>query len=736
MITNDPYRVCPRCRSHRPEHELYCAGIVDGESCGWDLSNVDISLGFEATSVGSPAVPQSLACTNGHTVTLGDLLCPECGADINEVCSTTPAAPPKEQVTGDVSVDRSSPEVISGWQVLSELETAGSIRRQYAVRRLSDGHEAILTLYGLGAQPDASVYEALRRRLSREHIAELIENGQTEDRAYDVTEAVRAGSLAELEIMPDDSSRIRRVVEELGSALAALMEVGLRHRALHPEKILIRSREPLDLVVTGFESSRLSEADLEIESLLDVSRYTAPEAVMGAVTSASDWWSLGMMLLGLVTRGRCFAGASDQLFLIHVQANGAPIPEGLEPRLELLLHGLLDRDRTTRWQWTEVREWLNGGTPVVQHQHQRGSDSDDGPAILLGSLSYRDPRRFAMDAARLSNWSEACELLAHGRIGLWAEELRLDDQIVSNLRDLGRRMEPSVGFRLGIALQLLTPQLPLIYQEEIVNPDWLLRNPQLGYELISSAVPELLPQLGIESDDWLRRLAKRAVSVQARAKESEIVLDERRWKVLALSASHPRLAAAWDQWRRDFPDARHPTLASLMERGGHNDEDLILLLSASLDQFRSREELIIETLDLAERCGLDRPSNEFLGSLLDHPRREHFAIMDQRIAGFARCGHNRIDDWADRFRLERRLSVPESLLLMGVPESRWEKPRNQQYVASVLGFFEKRVSATSRRGVLVRMMIGKTTPRVDLLELAADSKAAAALLSSLLSTLR
>ena len=219
---------------------------------------------------------------------------------------------------------------------------------------------------------------------------------------------------------------------------------------------------------------------------------------------------------------------------------------------------------------------------------------------------------------------------------------------------------------------------------------------------------------------------------RTRARELEIDLDESRWEVLVLSASHPRLAAQWEQRRKELPDANHPGLASLIERASHNDEDLILLLSASLAQFRSREELVADTIALGERYQLPVTSGEFIGQWLDRSRRDLFLAIDERIAGFARCGHETIDVWADHFRLEHRLSLAEAILLLAFPEDRWEKPRYQEYVASVLGFFEKRVSAASRRGPLMRMTIGKATPRVDVLELATDPKAAAALLSNLI----
>jgi hypothetical protein len=719
MITFEQYRICPRCQTQRPQHELFCEGVVGGSLCGWDLSGVDITNGTDARPVRPSVLPVGLACQNGHPVDQGDLLCPECGTDVVNGQPTQVGSPLE---TG-----------VPGWQILHELKTAGTSRRRFTVRRLSDGLEAVLTVYSPGAQPDSAVYEALGKRLSKEHIAELIEHGRLDGgKAYDVTELVRGGSLAELRIAASESGTILRIVEEMSTALAAFLEVGLRHRALHPEKVLVRSREPLDLVVTGFESSRLSEADLEIESLLDVSRYTAPEAVMGAVTSASDWWGLGMMLLGIITGDRCFEGANEQLFLIHVQANGAPIPQGLDLRLDLLLRGLLTTDRTARWQWKEVRDWLAGGSPLAPQRPESRVGQNEGPSILLGGVPLRDPRRFAIEASRAANWSEACDLLAHGQIGLWAEELKLDGRVIAILRQLGKRLEPAVGFRLGIALQVLNPQLPLIYAEEIVNPDWLLRNPVLGFELISSSVPELLSQFGIESDDWLRRLSRRATSVRERGRELEIDLDESRWEVLVLSASRPRLAAQWEQRRKDFPDANHPGLASLVERASQNDEDLILLLSASLSQFRSREELVADTIALGERHQLPTPPGEFVGQWLDRSRRDLFLAVDKRIAGFARCNHERIDVWADHFRLEHRLSLAEAILVLAFPEDRWEKPKHQEYVASVIGFFEKRISAASRRGPLMRMTIGKTTPRVDFLDLAIDPKAAAAFLTKLI----
>jgi serine/threonine protein kinase len=647
-------------------------------------------------------------------VTPGDLMCGECGIALSGD-DTPPLA-----------------EAFAGWEITTTLTTSGTARRRHHARRIADGQVGFLTIYAPGAQPDRDVYRALHERIPREHIAELLESGEFDGRAYDVTELISGGTLAELAIDRSDAQTLRRIVEELTDALATFMESGLRHRSLHPEKILVRSSEPLDLVVTGFESARLSEADLETESLIDFSRFTAPEAMIGGVASASDWWSVGMILLDLATAGACFEGASDQVFLIHVQANGAPIPAGMDPRIELLLRGLLTIDRTKRWQLKEVRDWLDGKSPPVTPHTAPGSTAQTGPVIRLGDLEIRDPRIFATTAATAVHWQQACELLTHGQLALWVEELKLSGSTVAAIRQLGRRTDPAVGLRLGLALQHLFPAMPLIHNEELVTPSWLLVHPELGYELITSSIPESLAQLGVASDGFLLRLATRLKEVRSRAESLEIELDEDRLHGIALIASTPKLISMWNTHRRALPDANHAALAAIVERRNPTDEDLVLLLSAAVGQFRSCAEIFERITKAAELSARPTPDEAATLELLALPRKQIYALVDDRITGFARCGHQKIDSWADQFRLEHRLPLPEAVLLLAYPQETWAKPKHQEYVSSVIGFFEKRVSASTQRGPLVRMTIGKTTPRIDMTELGSDAAKASTLLTSLL----
>src|SRR5262249_47828728 len=156
--------------------------------------------------------------------------------------------------------------------------------------------------------------------------------------------------------------------------------------------------------------------------------------------------------------------------------------------------------------------------------------------------------------------------------------------------------------------------------------------------------------------------------------------------------------------------------ASLLDRARLADEELVIVVGAALAQFLPLAELQARTLELAEGVGI-HVDRDVVVEVLTRPRRDVFAAVDERVANFARCGIDRLDEWANACRLERRMALPRAAVLLSVPQEQWREPPRQQYVADLLEHFEKRVSASVGRGPLVRFVVGKTTPRVDVTEL-------------------
>ncbi|MGR6800571.1 hypothetical protein, partial [Aeromonas veronii] len=79
-------------------------------------------------------------------------------------------------------------------------------------------------------------------------------------------------------------------------------------------------------------------------------------------------------------------------------------------------------------------------------------------------------------------------------------------------------------------------------------------------------------------------------------------------------------------------------VAALTERRLSAEEDLVILLSAMSNQFRSVAEVIEEATKEASTAGLGDFSPEKATALLARPRREIYETIDERIRNFARCG--------------------------------------------------------------------------------------------------
>jgi hypothetical protein len=721
-------RLCPKCDTERDVSEVFCEGTVDAQICGWSLSDIPVRPSGWRPVIGTdapiPETPAARTCANGHPAEPGDLLCEVCGSDIDVETPVAPSGPStKEQTDGEDAT------VIAGWRLERRVDSGSRVRERYIAVRESDGREALLTLYVEGREPDLEVYEVLRT-LSHDHVPDILETGRWQGRAFEVGEDLRGGTLAELGLLPDDLKTLSSIVFEVGKALHAFAECGLRHRDLRPGAVMVRTREPLDLVITSFGSARLSEFDLDIVSPLETTRYTAPEAVAGGVAAASDWWSLGMLLLEQVTRGACFEGINDQAFLIHVLTNGAPIPEGLDPSVDLLLRGLLALDRRERWGWTEATRWLAGDMPEAPASSRGRIDTDNRRRIRLGGQQYGSPKALALAAARADVWDEARALLSTGALLTWMEESGLDARMRNEVRRYAELEEVSPDIRLALTLKTLNPSMPLVCRGEIVTPNWLLDHPDAGYELIAGPVPAILEAK--DAEPWLASMRTRADRIRERARQLDIAMDEDLLRVHLLSSSRSRLAAVWADRRRVLPDTDHPGLLAILERKQSEDDDYILLLGADTGQFRSSDAIVDEAAEAAGRAGVAAFDREAATGWLDRSRRELYAAIEGRTEGFSRCGFERIDEWADQFRLERRLPLARALALVAVPHESWIEPPKQSYVATLLDFFSKRITGAVMRGPLTRMVIGKTTARVDLAELGSGRQPAASILNHLL----
>ncbi|MBU2582426.1 MAG: DUF4011 domain-containing protein [Alphaproteobacteria bacterium] len=458
--------------------------------------------------------------------------------------------------------------------------------------------------------------------------------------------------------------------------------------------------------MTDFASARIAEFDVEASRFRQTSRYMAPEAVAEASTAASDWWSLGIILLEMLTDGQCFEGVHDRAFLLHLVARGIALPDDLDPRWRNLLEGLLTRNHENRWRSEQALRWVDG-EPDIPTGYEHGSATSGGPAIHFAERKITSSGEFAFIAAEDANWAEAQAALDHGRITSWLDEFEKTPASLDLIKKLAsdqRLKELNGDFPLAIAIAALNPNLPLCIRGEFITPTALLSNPETGTKWLAREPIAHLRRLKRPSDHWLILLADRAQRVRSRAKDTRIKLDEEGFAVLQLATSANALEQRWNAKRGLFPDSDNAVLASLIDRRSLTDEDLLLLAAAAPENFRPAEEILREAEQLASEAGVPEFDRTTAVKDLARPRRDLADELDARVPGFERCGGAAIDSWMNTYRAaNRRMPLSRLLVVLAVPASDWAEPPHQDYVRSVVSFLERRVLSGIQRGPLVQM---------------------------------
>src|ERR1700693_3743516 len=208
----------------------------------------------------------------------------------------------------------------------------------------ADGRRVVIKVYRWGVRPKAEIIEKLGA-VSRECVVEVYERGVLPDgQHYEVLEHICHGSLADLARSGLSVTTVRLTLIELTNAVAALHSAHILHRDLKPANILVRTLEPLDLVLTDFGISSVAAISPHATSVNRTAAYSSPEALTGVVSRASDWWSIGVILLELLTGKHPFAGIGELAVNYALVMRGIAVPDDLPSGWGMLIRGLLTRD--------------------------------------------------------------------------------------------------------------------------------------------------------------------------------------------------------------------------------------------------------------------------------------------------------------------------------------------------------------------------------------------------------
>ncbi|MGE0792175.1 MAG: tetratricopeptide repeat protein [Sandaracinaceae bacterium] len=244
-----------------------------------------------------------------------------------------------------------------GGYVLGELIGEGGFARVYRATRGGDVF-ALKRLTSEDATATARFEREAKilRAIKHPNLIELVDHGVDEASGpYLVTRLVVGMTLRDLAAgRPIPSEAAILLVEPVLRALGAMHSVGLVHRDVKPENIMVTTLGEVVLVDLGLAlydaHSRLTEAGSVTGSV----PYMAPEQIEGGeVDGSADVWGLGVVLYELVAGARPFARArpGEEIAAI-LGARPTPLSEldrATPPELERWMERALAADRSERF---------------------------------------------------------------------------------------------------------------------------------------------------------------------------------------------------------------------------------------------------------------------------------------------------------------------------------------------------------------------------------------------------
>ncbi|MBI3146896.1 MAG: serine/threonine protein kinase [Betaproteobacteria bacterium] len=533
------YRPCPSCGAENAPDALRC-------DCGALLAGVDL-LRRELPaprSVEPPAASPDpgLAPTPGAEALALPKRCPhsDC-AQLNppnaERCLYCNRAL-DEAPAPAAGLLRLPPELETRYRILRPLPVKGAEAELLLVEDITDGTTRVAKVYRHGIVPKREVLERVAR-IDAAHRVQILEHGISSGHAFELMEYCPEGSLRDwMSAGALPAKVLPRVVEELVTALVAVHAAGVVHRDLKPENVLLRCREPLDLVLTDFGTASVLDATQRFTGVARTLPYAAPETLSGVIDAKADYWALGMMLLEAATGQHPFAGLSEAVILHHLATRGIDTAAIAEARLRQLARGLLLRDPKDRWGAEEIGRWRRGDATLPEPTEARGV-ADFGDAYRLAGEVCSTREQLAAALAR--HWREGVIDLANGNLLRWFRDTEKDQDTVRLLIDNRFEKKHHVDVQLLHLILHLAPGIPPVWQGAPLDLAWLAShaNQALGGAKDARAALSELHERHV-----LEAYAQRGNAFANQAHE--------RWTQAA-----DRFHTAWRKWQ-DFLHAHRP----------------------------------------------------------------------------------------------------------------------------------------------------------------------------------
>jgi hypothetical protein len=323
----------------------------------------------------------------------------------------------------------------------------------------SEENTYVAKIYHQNKEPKGEIVERIRE-LSSPYVIPILDDGRRENRYFEILPYYEERDL--LAAAPLDARLLAGVViPSVNEGLRVLHEQGIIHRDIKPNNLFFadgRTRVVIgDFGISSVVEDRQSVRHTSASRTLG---YSAPETSTGFVSKESDYYSLGITLLYLVTGIDPFAGMTEQQILKMTLTDKLIIPSSVDARIAHLIRGLTVKERKDRWGYEEIEKWLRGEQVAVK---------ESNPATLhVRPYQFAGRDIYDLDELALALAEQWQEGIKHLYRGLIKDHMKqFGQEYLSRVMDCEEERNHDVG--LYHLIYVLSPKAPLCWKGEVFS---------------------------------------------------------------------------------------------------------------------------------------------------------------------------------------------------------------------------------------------------------------------------
>jgi len=330
------------------------------------------------------------------------------------------------------------------YKIIKQLPTTGAEADVYLIEK--NHIKYILKLYRHGIELEKDKIKKILEISKKypEDIVQIFEINKDENlnRWYEIQEYAEYGTLQEIIKNKNDFAKkyIKEIIKEMTLLLQSIHKENVIHRDIKPQNILVRTLEPLDLILTDFGISSIIDEEMSkiMTSKSGTRIYFAPESFSGVIGYEVDFWALGMIILEIYLGDNIFKGLNEGMIAHEIFTKGVEVPEWLDDDIKLLLKGLLTRDPKKRWNEKQIFQWLEGKRDISVH-YDYNVNINKLP-YKFNNKNFYSLKELLIYMYNLEYYEIAKSHIMRGYITKWLEKQELFDEAVI-LEDLKNKYE-------------------------------------------------------------------------------------------------------------------------------------------------------------------------------------------------------------------------------------------------------------------------------------------------------